>query len=98
MIHAADGSEEDVDGFVEFIRMVEDVEISYMILEKPDGTHRISFRSSGNYIINDIAKYFDGGGHKFAAGARIANMSSNEIEGEIIDLLKKKMPEEFDVN
>ena len=95
MIHNAGGTEEDVDGFVEFIRMVEGVEISFMILEKPDGSHRISFRSSGNYIINDVAQYFDGGGHKFAAGARISKMESKDIEKEITKQLSKKINGEF---
>ena len=73
--------------------MVEGVEISFMVLEKPDGSHRISLRSSGNYFINDVAQSFDGGGHKFAAGARVSKMSIKEIEKIIIKLLNKKMPE-----
>ena len=98
MIHKAGGTEEDVDGFTEFIRMIEGVEISFMILEKPDGSHRISFRSSGNYIINDVAQSFDGGGHKFAAGARIQNSTTVEIEKMIIKKLSKKISGEFNVN
>ena len=85
MIHNAGGTEEDVDGFVEFIRMIEGVEISFMILETSDGSHRISLRSSGNYSVNDVANYFDGGGHKFAAGARIPNMITADIEKAIRD-------------
>jgi len=95
MIHNAGGTEEDVDGFTEFIRMVDGVEISFMILEKPDGSHRISFRSSGNYIINDVAQSFDGGGHKFAAGARISKMSTEDIQQEIKKQLAEKIPGEF---
>ena len=95
MIHNADGAEEDVDGFPEFIRMIEGVEISFMILETSDGSHRISFRSSGNYSVNDVANYFDGGGHKFAAGAKISKMTTRAIEKEITNQLSKKINEEF---
>ena len=95
MIHNADGAEEDVDGFPEFIRMIEGVEISFMILETSDGSHRICLRSSGNYSVNDVAQLFDGGGHKFAAGARISNMTTSEIEKEITSQLAKKINGEF---
>ena len=95
MIHSADGTEEDVDGFPEFIRMIEGVEISFMILETSDGSHRISLRSSGNYSVNDVANYFDGGGHKFAAGALIHKMTTIDIEKAITSKLAKKIHGEF---
>ena len=95
MIRDAGGSEEDVDGFPEFIRMIEGVEISFMILETSDGNHRISFRSTGNYTVNDVAQKFDGGGHKFAAGASISNMTTLDIQKEITNNLSKKIPGEF---
>ena len=95
MIQQSGGTEEDVDGFPEFIRMIEGVEISFMLLESSDGLHRISLRSSGNYSVNDVAQIFDGGGHKFAAGARISNMTTSEIEKEITSQLAKKINGEF---
>ena len=95
MICNADGTEEDVDGFPEFIRMIEGVEISFMILETSDGSHRISLRSSGNYSVNDVANYFDGGGHKFAAGAQIHKMTTIDIEKAITNQLSKKIHGEF---
>ena len=91
MIQKSGGTEEDVDGFPEFIRMIEGVEISFMILESYDGLHRISLRSSGNYSVNDVAQNFDGGGHKFAAGARIANMTTLDIEKGITSQLEIKI-------
>ena len=60
-----------------------------MILEQ-NYDIRINFRSRGKYIINDIAKRFDGGGHKLAAGATIKNMSIESVENEIIKLLLRK--------
>ena len=66
-----------------------------MILEKPNGTHRISFRSSGMYTVNDVAKIFNGGGHKFAAGASMKNISANDIEKKINSQLVAKMEETF---
>ena len=91
MIKKVNGSDEDVDGFTEFLRMIQGVEISFMILEKSDGTHRISFRSSGKYTVNDVAKIFNGGGHKFASGATMKNISANDIEKKINSQLVAKI-------
>ena len=95
MIKQVNGTDEDIDGFTEYIRSIQGVEISFIILEKPDGTHRISFRSSGEYTVNDVAQYFDGGGHKFAAGARIDNLSTIDVEKNIIRQLTIKIEGEF---
>jgi phosphoesterase RecJ-like protein len=96
MLKKADADDGDVDGFTEFIRGIEGVEVSFMIQETNNGNHRINFRSSGNYIINDIAQSFDGGGHKFAAGARVDDMSIKGIELKIINKLSEKISGEFD--
>ena len=98
MISEAEAENDDVDGFTEFIRSVEGVEISFMIQELKNGSHRINFRSSGNYTVNDTAQIFDGGGHKFAAGARIQDSTTAEIEKKIIDKLEEKIPREFNGN
>ena len=95
MIKKVNGSDEDVDGFTEFLRMIQGVEISFMILEKSDGSHRISFRSSGKYTVNDVAKIFNGGGHKFASGASMKNISANDIEKKINSQLVAKIRGDF---
>ena len=98
MIKEANSDYDDVDGFVEFIRTIQGVEISFMILEKDDSSQRISFRSSGVYTVNDIAMKFNGGGHKFAAGAGVFDKTTKEVEKEILSQIQKKMPEESFVN
>ena len=98
ILSESNANDEDAGGFTEYIRMIENVEVSYMIRELNNSHHRINFRSSGNVIINDIAKYFGGGGHKFAAGALIDNMKTKEIINTINDMLNKKLPGEFDVS
>jgi len=82
---------EDVDGFTEFLRSIQNIEVSFLITEQLDKTYRLNFRSKGQYIINDIAAKFNGGGHKFAAGCKISNSNILEIEEKIINLLKIKM-------
>ncbi len=80
----------DVEGFTDFVRSIKGVQVAFMILEQKYD-FRINLRSRGKYIINDIAKKFGGGGHKLAAGATVKSMEMNDIENEIVKLLKRKM-------
>tara|TARA_B100000029_G_scaffold224315_1_gene222252 strand:+ start:185 stop:1189 length:1005 start_codon:yes stop_codon:yes gene_type:complete len=84
---------EDIDGFTEFLRAIENVEVSFLITEQKDLSYRINFRSKGRYIINDIASELGGGGHKFAAGCSVSNSTVIEIQQKILNLLKSKMEE-----
>ena len=93
MIASVGAKTEDVEGFTDFIRSIKGVEIACMIHEVSSTVFRINFRSSGKYIINDIAAYFNGGGHKLAAGATVENSSFDEIENTIINMLNKKRDE-----
>jgi phosphoesterase RecJ-like protein len=81
----------DIDGFTEFVRTIKGVEVAFMIQQVAKNIHRINFRSSGNYVINDVAKKFGGGGHIYAAGARVEDISSKEIEKQILEQLMKKI-------
>jgi phosphoesterase RecJ-like protein len=62
-----------------------------MIQQVAESTYRINFRSSGNYVINDVAKVFGGGGHIYAAGARVDGVSIKKIEAQILNQLIKKI-------
>ena len=61
----------DVDGFTDFVRTIEGVEVSLMFYQIDNENCRINFRSKGSYILNGVAQKFGGGGHKFACGAKI---------------------------
>ena len=81
----------DIDGFTEFLRTINKVEISCMITEQEDNVFRVNFRSKGKFTINDIASKFGGGGHKFAAGCKISHSNVLEIEKKLLNLLKEKL-------
>ncbi len=66
------------------------VEVSFMISEINQNKFRINFRSRGKYIINDIAQYFNGGGHKLAAGATVENTTIDKLENKIFKMLQDK--------
>ena len=90
MLKECNATLDDIDGFTEFIRSIKGVEVAFMISEIKQGKYRINFRSRGKYIINDIAGYFNGGGHKLAAGATVENSSFSEIKNTILSKLNKK--------
>lgn len=71
MLLKTGSSSEDVDGFTDFVRKIRGVEVALMIFETEKGSCRVNFRSKGHYIVNEIAKFLNGGGHIFAAGARV---------------------------
>ncbi|MGY8750454.1 MAG: DHH family phosphoesterase [Fidelibacterota bacterium] len=83
MMKNANAINKDIDGFSDFVRSIQGVEVALMVFENTNGTCRINFRSKGKYIINTIAKSLGGGGHKFAAGA----MKNGNLEDVLNDVL-----------
>jgi len=58
----------DSDGFVNYPLSIKGIRFSALFIEKDDYV-RISFRSKGNFAVNDFSrKYFNGGGHANASG------------------------------
>jgi phosphoesterase RecJ-like protein len=58
----------DTEGLVNVILSIEGISVAVFFKEEPDGV-KLSFRSKGSYFVNEFAaKYFSGGGHKYAAG------------------------------
>lgn len=90
MLEVCSGNREKTDGFSEFIRAIDGVELSFVAVEHSDYI-KVSFRSRGKYTVNDIAALFGGGGHKFAAGATVYDQSFSEINDLIISYLKDKV-------
>lgn len=71
MLDQTGARHEDIDGFTDFVRTINGVEVAIMFVENNNETCRVNFRSKGRFAINGIAREFNGGGHKFAAGAVI---------------------------
>ena len=93
MFETSKTSPDDVEGIADFVRSIKGVEVSFILSEMPDNSVKVNFRSRGKYIINDIAKSLNGGGHKLAAGASVHSMSLNQIEEKILDQLITKSKE-----
>ena len=80
---------DDADGLADFIRSIDGVEVSFSITSS--NITKISLRSRGKYIVNDIAQIFGGGGHYYASGAEIEESEIDESIEKILSKLKEKM-------
>ncbi len=81
----------DTEGFVNYGLSLKDADFAVMFLENENENEgvRISFRSKGNFPANEFAKrYFNGGGHKNAAGGR----TQTSLD-ETVKLFLEKLPE-----
>lgn len=76
----------DTEGLVNFGLSVKGVRLAVLISERKDSV-KLSFRSLGDFSVNDFArKHFDGGGHKNAAGGQ-TNLSFDQTVKKFLDLL-----------
>lgn len=70
----------DTEGFVNIPLSVKGIILSALFIEKEDHI-KISLRSKGDFNVNTFAaEYFDGGGHKNAAGGRYAGTMNECLE------------------
>ncbi|MCL2097662.1 MAG: bifunctional oligoribonuclease/PAP phosphatase NrnA [Bacteroidales bacterium] len=62
----------DTESFVNYPLNIAKIKLSAYMSEQQDGSIRCSFRSRGDFSVNDLArKHFNGGGHRNAAGGRL---------------------------
>lgn len=75
----------DTEGFVNYGLSIQGVVFAVIFIEnKQDQLIKISFRSKGEFSVNDFARnHFNGGGHKNAAGGRSSKSLDETIENFI---------------
>ena len=81
------------EGIVNMLLAVKEMKISAVLIETSDGFLKGSLRSVGDIDVAKIAKKFDGGGHKNAAGLKISEVFSQaklKIAQEIQQYLSSK--------
>lgn len=76
----------DTEGLVNYALSVQNIIAAALFIEDK-GHVKMSFRSVGDFSVNDLAReYFNGGGHKNAAGARMEG-SLPSVVNRFLDLL-----------
>lgn len=86
----AGAKEEHSDGFVDYVRNVEGVDVAVSFKEIANHKVKVSFRSSGVVDVADTARQFNGGGHENAAGCTVDGAIS-EVEQKVIECLIGRM-------
>lgn len=85
--------EADTDNFTAYPMNVAGVVAGILFLELTDGV-KMSLRSRGEIPINELAKEFAGNGHRNAAGARLYNMTMEELKPRVLAAARKYLPTE----
>lgn len=78
----------DIDGVVEFIREIKEVEVSCVLKEYEEKNTKVSLRSKGDIDVSLISVKFGGGGHAKAAGFEIDDTVEN-TKNIIIETFKE---------
>ena len=81
---------QDCEGFVDYLRLLKDVEVCLIFIEVDRDKTKISLRSRGLVDVNEIAGQFGGGGHQHAAGLFVEN-DLEEMEHALIDSTLKSL-------
>ena len=79
-------SEEHADGFVNYPRSINGVEVALFFNQIAENLYKISFRSRGSIDVGALAQKLGGGGHHNAAGAKL-NGPLDEVKNTVFSLL-----------
>ena len=77
-------SQSELDGMVDYARYIKGVEVGVFIKPYND-IYKVSIRSNGKIDVSGIARKFNGGGHKFAAGCKVETTSSVDAKAQLVD-------------
>jgi phosphoesterase RecJ-like protein len=97
-ILALDGSQlgqacyrdEDADGFVDYAVSLQGVEVALFLREHEPGQIRVSLRAKHDFDVRAVAEVFGGGGHRKAAGARLAG-SMQEVKARLLGEIQPRL-------
>lgn len=85
------GAEKDLaDGFVNYARGIEGVEVGVLFREAGKLEYKVSLRSKGGADVAEIAMSFGGGGHRNAAGFTLKG-TLDEVRAKVIEAVKGEL-------
>ena len=82
------GTNDDLEGLINFPLTVKDIEAVAFFKEVGDGDWRVSMRSKGSVDIGAVAREFNGGGHTNAAGCSVKG-ELNAVRDQFATLLSQ---------
>lgn len=85
------GAEKDqADGFVNYARGIEGVDVGVLFRETGHEEYKVSMRSKGDVDVAEISQGFGGGGHRNAAGFAMKG-SLDFVKTEVVAIIKERM-------
>jgi phosphoesterase RecJ-like protein len=90
MLKETNSKDEETEGIVDKILSIKNIEVSAFLRETESGDIKVSFRSKGNFNVDQFARQFNGGGHPNAAGCSIKG-TINKVENLVISRLQDKL-------
>jgi phosphoesterase RecJ-like protein len=89
MMDSVGADKADADGFVNYARSIEGVEVGVLLRESAPGDFKISFRSKEGIDVSSVAQGFGGGGHVNAARCNIQG-TLEEVKRKDVDARREK--------
>jgi len=89
MLRESGATIQDVEGFVDLPRSLYSVKVAVLIKETGNNLIAVSMRAKGQCDVAEVAKVFDGGGHRNAAGFRCQGRTLQEVQSDIREALCK---------
>ncbi|MGE5798878.1 MAG: DHH family phosphoesterase [Syntrophaceae bacterium] len=87
MLEDAGAQWEHTEGFVEYPRSIEGVQVAAFFSEISEGLYKVSLRSKGRFSVEEVARKFGGGGHINAAACRIQG-DYDAVKRKLFDAIK----------
>lgn len=84
---------QDLDGIVQQLRVTEGVEVAMFLYESDVRQYKVSMRSNGKVDVSKIAVFFQGGGHKMAAGCTM-NGGVHDVVNNIVARIEEQLTEQ----
>jgi phosphoesterase RecJ-like protein len=83
-------TEDAIESAVQQTLSIKGVRCGVLIAERESTSEiKLSFRSKGEFLVNEIAASFGGGGHIYAAGARIKDATLDEAVERVLGAVSK---------
>jgi bifunctional oligoribonuclease and PAP phosphatase NrnA len=92
MFEKAGSNEAEIDGFINYPRGIEGVEVAIQFREMGADLYKVSFRSRGQVNVAEISEQFGGGGHANAAGCNLKG-TLEEIRQRIYQAVEASLAE-----
>jgi phosphoesterase RecJ-like protein len=87
MLQVSGATIQDVEGFVDLPRALYTVKVAVLIKETGNDVIAVSMRAKGQCDVARVAKEFDGGGHRNAAGFRLHGKTVDEVRLSVREAL-----------